>query len=145
MTDYSFLVQKYCAPLKTITHVDDCFIEIKIFKDNKKISVTIFQTLAIPSSSSEFIASSPHLQNKTWDKIELRLKAILLVLLKDDSMNECFICSSDKEKNKVACPCCAQSWCNLCYIEMIRNNLSRRCSFCQFDFTGEIPTMISEI
>lgn len=101
-------------------------IDIQIKKENKKISITI----PIKYNWEEII-----------NRIDIQLHNVLL--------SECPICL--KQENRVyivSCNKCANKWCNLCYVDMIRINIdnvnyeSISCPFCRFSFSGEIPTYI---
>jgi len=58
---------------------------------------------------------------------------------------ECPICfnnNNDSEIRRVSCPSCANDWCTICYLTMIRDGIKKNdfvsCPFCRISFGKEI-------
>ena len=127
MTNYEleYKLQNYIHYKKKI-HISSYMIDIQIYMENKKISITIPR-------------------NIEWEEIIHRIDC----QLRPELIKECLIC--DKKENIThfaSCNKCAKQWCNSCYIEMtkfnIDNDTTLSCPFCRFVFQGEIPTFIKQ-
>jgi hypothetical protein len=125
MTNYEMEYKlKNYIHYKTSIYICSFMIDIQIFMENKKISITIPK-------------------NIQWEEIIRRIDS----QLQSELINECLICDNPENNiHFVSCNKCAKHWCNSCYIGMVKNNIDNEtiltCPFCRFLYQGEIPTFI---
>ena len=124
----NYIQQNYIEYNSTV-FISSFYISITVFIKNKKISIKI------PTKNN--------LEN--WEEIKNRIDS----QLKNIELSDCPLCLNEiKDVYIVSCNKCANKWCNLCYVNLIRVKINDvdveplSCPYCRFSFDRETPTFI---